>query len=64
MAKRKRNLPPGVVGMAEFKERKRLEQIGRNARAFLALPDDERRRQLIEMIEVRVVVGEEKKPGE
>jgi hypothetical protein len=64
MAKRKRKLPPGVVGMAEFKDRKRLEQIGRNARAFLALPPAERARQLIELIEVRVIVGEEKKPGD
>jgi len=61
--KRPRKLPPGVVGMAEFKERKRLEQIGRNARAFLALPEDERRRQLMELIEVRVIVGEEKRPA-
>ena len=60
----KRKLPPGVVGMAEFKERKRCEQIGRNARAFLALPPAERARQLIELIEVRVIVGEEKKPGD
>jgi hypothetical protein len=64
MAKKKRKLPPGVVGMAEFKERKRLEQIGRNARAFLALPPAERTRQLIELIEVQVIVGEQKKPGE
>ena len=42
--------------MAEFKERNRLEQIGRNARAFLALPKDEQRRQLMEMIEVRVEI--------
>jgi hypothetical protein len=59
MAKRKRKLPPGVVGMAEFKERKRLEQIGRNARAFMALPEDERRRQLMELIEVRVEIKKE-----
>ena len=68
MAKKKRKLPPGVVGMAEWKERKRLEQIGRNARAMLALPQAERTRQLIEMFDLRIEInGEvmgEKKPGE
>jgi hypothetical protein len=56
--------PPNVILLAEVRERKRLAQIGKNARAFLALPPAERARQLIELIEVRVIVGEEKKPGE
>ena len=47
--------------MAEYKERKRREQIGRNARAFLALPKAEQTRQLMAMIDVRV---ELKKPGD
>ena len=58
---RARKLPPGVVGMAEFKERKRREQIGRNARAFMALPEAERRRQLMAMIGISAEI---KKPGD
>lgn len=65
---KKRKLPPGVTGMAEWKEAKRLEQIGRNARALLALPEEERRRQLMAMIGIRFeiagVLTAEKKPGE
>ena len=57
-------LPPNVILLSDVRERKRPEQIGRNARAFMALPEAERRRQLIELIEVRVIVGEQKKPGE
>lgn len=47
--------------MAEFKERKRREQIAKNARAFMALPEVERRRQLMAMLNVRVEI---KKPGD
>jgi hypothetical protein len=57
-------LPPNVILLSDVRERKRREQIGRNARAFLALPPAERTRQLIELIEVQVIVGEQKKPGE
>jgi hypothetical protein len=54
--------PPNVILLADVRERKRLAQIGRNARAFLALPPAERRRQLMELITVRVEI--KKKPGE
>ena len=65
---RKRKLPPGVLSMADFKERKRCEQIRKNAREFMTMPEDERRRQLIQMLGVKVEIdGEtagEKKPGD
>lgn len=56
---RKRKLPPGVVGMAEFKERKRLEQIRENARAFLKLSPEERMRQLMGAVQITVKIGPE-----
>lgn len=65
---RKRRLPPGVTGLAEFKEARRLAAIRRAARAFMALPEAERRRQLAQMLGLTVTVdGEtvgEKRPGD
>lgn len=65
---RKRRLPPSVTGLAEFKEARRLAAIRRAARAFMALPEAERRRQLAQMLGLTVTVdGEtvgEKRPGD
>jgi hypothetical protein len=65
---RKRKLPPGVVSLDEFRERRRLARVRANARAFMALPEAERRRQLMEMLGLTVTVdGEtvgEKRPGD
>lgn len=58
---RKRKLPPGVTGMAEFVEAKRVAQVERNRQAFMRLPEAERRRQLMAMLNVRVEI---KKPGD
>lgn len=65
---RKRKLPPGVVSLDEFRERKRLDRVRANARAFMALPEAERQRQLAQMLGLTIKVdGEtvgEKRPGD
>lgn len=58
---RKRKLPPGVIGMAEWKEAKRVAACNAAAREFMRLPEAERRRQLMAMLNVRVEI---KKPGD
>ena len=60
---RKRKLPPGVVGMAEWKEAQRLAQVERNRKEFMAAyPTPEARRLwLMDMVGVRVEI---KKPGD
>lgn len=51
---RKRKLPPGVTGLAEWKEAKRVAACNAAAREFMKLPPEERRRQLMDIFEVRV----------
>ena len=58
---RKRKLPPGVVDLAEWKEAKRVAACNAAAREFMKLPAEERRRQLMAMLNVRVEI---KKPGD
>lgn len=49
---RKRKLPPGVTGLAEWKESKRRAEIKRNQLAFLALPKEVRQQILIDLLSV------------
>lgn len=49
---RKRKLPPGVTGLAEWKEEKRRAEIRRNQLAFLALPKEVRQQILIDLLSV------------
>jgi hypothetical protein len=59
---RKRKLPPGVVGMAEWKEAKRRAEVRRNQIAFLALPEDVRRQILMDLLSVGFGFQGKKKP--
>lgn len=62
-----RKLPPGVADLAKAREKREDAKRKKRAREFLALPEDERRRQLIEMLGFKVTIdGEtvaEKKAG-
>ena len=62
---RKRKLPPGVTGLAEWKEAKRRAEIRRNQLAFLALPKEVRQQILIDLLSVSFgFQGKEKPPAE
>lgn len=50
---RKRKLPPGVTGMAEFKESKRVKDVRANLAEFRKLPKEEQVEQLKAVLPIR-----------
>lgn len=50
--------------MAEWKEAKRVAACNAAAREFMRLPPEERRRQLMDIFEVRVEIKGPATPGE